>query len=104
MYPPNTRAQKTDATYESAARLSHVMAAPIRLKILHWLNESEKDVSQLLAVVQTTQPNMSQHLNTLFQAGIVGKRRVGTHIFYHVNDEHIVAICEAIYRLPMPLS
>lgn len=104
MFPPNTKLQKTDEAYESAARLFHVMSAPIRLKILHCLSESEKNVSQLLDVVQTTQPNMSQHLNTLFQAGILGKRRLGTQIFYHVIDERLVTICEAIYGHPMPLS
>lgn len=94
-------AQKKDKTYALAARLFHVMSAPIRLKIIRYLSESEKNVSQLLDEVQTTQPNISQHLNTLFQAGILSKRRVGTQIFYKLMDQRIVTICEAIYGHPM---
>jgi ArsR family transcriptional regulator len=39
---------------------------------------------------------MSQHLNTLYQAGILGKRREGVQIFYRIIDQRIVSICEAV--------
>lgn len=87
---------KTDQTYESAANLFRVMSAPMRLKIINCLCDGEKNVSYLLTRVNTTQPNMSQHLNTLYQAGILGKRRDGVQIFYRIIDQRIVSICEAV--------
>jgi len=87
---------KTDQTFESAADLFRVMSAPMRLKIINCLCDGEKNVSYLLTQVKTTQPNMSQHLNTLYQAGILGKRREGVQIFYRVIDTRIVSICEAV--------
>ncbi|MDD2917528.1 metalloregulator ArsR/SmtB family transcription factor [Rhodoferax sp.] len=87
---------KTDQTFESAADLFRVMSAPMRLKIINCLCDGEKNVSYLLTQVKTTQPNMSQHLNTLYQAGILGKRREGVQIFYRVIDQRIVSICEAV--------
>jgi ArsR family transcriptional regulator len=87
---------KTDQTYESAADLFRVMSAPMRLKIINCLCDGEKNVSYLLTQVDTTQPNMSQHLNTLYQAGILGKRRDGVQIFYRIIDQRIVSICEAV--------
>ncbi|MDP2679220.1 MAG: metalloregulator ArsR/SmtB family transcription factor [Rhodoferax sp.] len=87
---------KTDQTFESAADLFRVMSAPMRLKIINCLCEGEKNVSYLLTQVETTQPNMSQHLNTLYQAGILGKRREGVQIFYRIIDQRIVSICEAV--------
>lgn len=87
---------KTDQTYESAADLFRVMSAPMRLKIINCLCDGEKNVSFLLTKVNTTQPNMSQHLNTLYQAGILGKRREGVQIFYRIIDQRIVSICEAV--------
>jgi len=87
---------KTDKTFESAADLFRVMSAPMRLKIINCLCDGEKNVSYLLTQVNTTQPNMSQHLNTLYQAGILGKRREGVQIFYHLADRRIVSICEAV--------
>lgn len=87
---------KTDQTFESAADLFRVMSAPMRLKIINCLCDGEKNVSYLLTKVNTTQPNMSQHLNTLYQAGILGKRRDGVQIFYRIIDKRIVSICEAV--------
>ncbi|WP_296494277.1 metalloregulator ArsR/SmtB family transcription factor [Rhodoferax sp.] len=90
------KAAKTDETFESAANLFRVMSAPMRLKIIDCLCDGEKNVSYLLTQVDTTQPNMSQHLNTLYQAGILGKRRDGVQIFYRIADMRIVSICEAV--------
>jgi DNA-binding transcriptional ArsR family regulator len=87
---------KSDKTFESAADLFRVMSAPMRLKIINCLCDGEKNVSYLLTKVNTTQPNMSQHLNTLYQAGILGKRREGVQIFYRIADQRIVSICEAV--------
>ena len=94
--PDTARVVKTDQIYESAADLFRVMSAPMRLKIINCLCEGEKNVSYLLTQVDTTQPNMSQHLNTLYQAGILGKRREGVQIFYRIIDQRIVSICEAV--------
>jgi len=91
-----TAVVKTDETFESAADLFRVMSAPMRLKIINCLCDGEKNVSYLLTRVNTTQPNMSQHLNTLYQAGILAKRREGVQIFYRIADQRIVSICEAV--------
>ena len=95
---------KTDQTFESAADLFRVMSAPMRLKIINCLCDGEKNVSYLLTRVNTTQPNMSQHLNTLYQAGILGKRREGVQIFYHIADQRIVSICEAVCHVVVKKS
>lgn len=92
----STPVVKTDQTFESAADLFRVMSAPMRLKIINSLCDGEKNVSYLLTKVDTTQPNMSQHLNTLYLAGILGKRREGVQIFYRIVDQRIVSICEAV--------
>jgi DNA-binding transcriptional ArsR family regulator len=81
---------------EDAANVFAVLSAPMRLRILSSLCHGEKNVGQLLADVQTTQPNMSQHLNLLYRAGVVCKRRDGVQIFYAIADEHIVNICQAM--------
>ncbi len=81
---------------EDAANVFAVLSAPMRLRILSSLCHGEKNVGQLLADVQTTQPNMSQHLNLLYRAGVVCKRRDGVQIFYAIADAHIVNICQAM--------
>ncbi|MCZ2089108.1 MAG: ArsR family transcriptional regulator, partial [Burkholderiales bacterium] len=61
-------ALEADQVFELAAEVFRVMSAPMRLKIISALCNGEKNVGQLLAEIRTTQPNMSQHLNTLYQA------------------------------------
>ena len=82
--------------FDLAAETFRVMSAPMRLKIINCLCNEEKNVGQLLEEIDTTQPNMSQHLNTLFKAKILGRRREGVQIFYRIIDQRIVSICQAV--------
>ncbi|MFN9938603.1 MAG: ArsR/SmtB family transcription factor, partial [bacterium] len=68
-------AAESDAVFRTAAELFGLLATPIRLRIISSLCQGEKNVSQLLDEIETTQPNMSQHLATLYRAGVLGKRR-----------------------------
>ncbi len=73
----------------STATLFGVLASPLRLQIISCLSDSERSVSELLTLIATTQPNMSNNLKILYKAGIVGKRRVGAHIYYHLASPHL---------------
>jgi DNA-binding transcriptional ArsR family regulator len=85
-----------DEVFDLAARIFRVMSAPMRLKIISALCEGEKSVTQLLDVVQTTQPNMSQHLASLYRAGVVGKRRDGVMIYYRIINDRVVSLCRTL--------
>lgn len=87
---------ESDEVFELAAEIFRVMSAPMRLKIISCLCNGEKNVSQLLEEIDTTQPNMSQHLNTLYQAGVIGKRREGVQIFYRIINDRVVTLCRAV--------
>ncbi len=82
--------------FSAAASLFRVLSAPMRLKIIKSLCVNEKNVSELLAEIQTTQPNMSQHLHTLYQAGILDKRREGVQIHYRIIDERVANLCKVV--------
>lgn len=85
-----------DAVFNMAAETFRVMSAPMRLKIISSLCNQEKNVGQLLEEIDTTQPNMSQHLNTLFKAKILGRRRDGVQIYYRIINESVVTVCRAV--------
>lgn len=87
---------ESDEVFETAAEIFRVMSAPMRLKIISCLCNGEKNVSCLLEEINTTQPNMSQHLNTLYQAGVIGKRREGVQIFYRIVNDRVVTLCRAV--------
>lgn len=86
----------SDEQIEKAAEVFRVMSAPMRLRIISCLCQGEKNVGELLSDIETTQPNMSQHLNTLYLAGILDKRREGVQIYYRIVNNHIVNICRAV--------
>ena len=85
-----------DRVFESAAELFAVLATPVRLKIISAVCQHEKNVSELLALIDTTQPNMSQHLATLFRSGVLAKRREGTQIYYRLQSERVATLCRAV--------
>ncbi len=88
--------ENLDLMFSLAAETFRVMSAPMRLKIINSLCNEEKNVGQLLAEIETTQPNMSQHLNTLFKAKILGRRREGVQIYYRIINDRVVTLCRAV--------
>lgn len=87
---------ESDAVFASAAELFRLLATPMRLKIISALCGHEKNVSQLLTEIDTTQPNMSQHLAALYRAGVLAKRRDATQIYYRIASERAATLCRAV--------
>ena len=85
-----------DQVFDSVAELFSVLSTPIRLKIISAVCNGEKNVSQLLAEIDTTQPNMSQHLSMLYRSGVLSKRRDGTQMYYRLQSERVATLCRAV--------
>ncbi|MEO8279923.1 MAG: metalloregulator ArsR/SmtB family transcription factor [Ideonella sp.] len=85
-----------DMVFESVAELFSILSTPIRLKIISAVCQGEKNVSELLAQIDTTQPNMSQHLSTLYRSGVLAKRREGTQMYYRLQSERVATLCRAV--------
>ena len=94
--PEDNVLTESEEVFEKAAEVFRVMSAPMRLRIISSLCNGEKNVGELLAEIDTTQPNMSQHLNTLYQAGVLGKRREGVQIYYRIINDRVVTLCRAV--------
>ena len=85
-----------DKVFESVAELFSVLSTPIRLRIISAVCQGEKNVTQLLAEIDTTQPNMSQHLSMLYRSGVLAKRRDGTQMYYRLQSERVATLCRAV--------
>jgi ArsR family transcriptional regulator len=90
------RSDEPSQVFEAAAQLFGLLSAPMRLRVMCELCDGELNVSDLLARIETTQPNMSQHLSTLYRAGVLDRRREGTQVFYRVRSERLLAVCRAV--------
>jgi DNA-binding transcriptional ArsR family regulator len=78
-----------------AARF-RALGEPGRLEILQAMQDGEKSVGELVNMTGRSQPNVSQHLGQLAQAGLVGARREGQRVFYRVIDPYLARICHAV--------
>lgn len=93
---PSADEAESARVFELAAELFGVLATPMRLRILSALCDGERSVTQLLERIDTTQPNLSQHLTVLYRSGVLAKRKEGTQVFYRVQSEKAVALCRAV--------
>ena len=82
--------------YEVAAELFSLMATPLRLRIISSLCNGEKSVGELLQEIPSSQPNMSQHLNQLYRAGVVSRKRAGQSMVYRIQNERAAMLCRAV--------
>lgn len=87
---------ESSRVFELAAELFAVLATPMRLRVLSALCEHEKSVNELLAEIDTTQPNLSQHLAVLYRTGVLAKRKEGAQVIYRVQSEKAVALCRSV--------
>lgn len=82
--------------FDRAAEFFGVLSTPARLRIIGALCGGERNVTHLLDVIKVSQPNMSRHLNVLYKAGVVAKRRCGPQVFYRIADASVVKICKSV--------
>lgn len=80
---------------EFLAEVFKAMGEPSRLKIIDYLNEGERCVSEIAQLTGLSQSLVSHHLKILKSAGVVRQERRGRNIFYVLEDDHVRNIyCE----------
>ena len=85
-----------ERVFQTAAELFSVLATPLRLRIIHAICDGERTVRDIVAAVHSSQPNISQHLRVLYQAGIVARRRDSNWIYYRVDNPKAIELCRAV--------
>jgi len=74
---------------EQAAAMCQAMADPSRLRLLLWLQQEERCVSELVELEQAKLSSISARLQLLHSARLVSRRREAKHIFYRLADAHV---------------
>ena len=72
------------------------MAHPARVKLLQDLLTRECCVGEIQECLSISQPNVSQHLRILKEAGVVAGRREKNRICYSIEDEKIKKAFEVL--------
>jgi len=74
---------------ELAAAMCQALSDPARLRLLIWLNERERCVSELVELEQAKLGSISARLQTLHNAQLVKRRRDAKHVLYSLTDAHV---------------
>jgi ArsR family transcriptional regulator len=75
-----------DKDFTRLARTFKALAHPTRLMIIDSLLKGEKCVGDIQDLLQSSQPNVSQHLSILKASGIVDFCQEGNLRCYHLKD------------------
>lgn len=82
-----------DRLFEVVSGYFSLLSEPTRLKILNAICEGELSVSDIVERVESTQTNVSRHLNLMYGKGVLKRRRDGAMTFYSIADLNVVTLC-----------
>ncbi|MEM0492430.1 MAG: metalloregulator ArsR/SmtB family transcription factor [Candidatus Thermoplasmatota archaeon] len=75
------------------------LADPTRLKILECIRFGERCICEIIPYTGKSQPNVSQHLKILKNAGIITERKEGTRIIIGVSNFGIYDVVDRVKEL-----
>lgn len=93
--------------FELHSDILKALAHPKRLEIIHLLRDQSLSVSQIQAMLDLPQANLSQHLQILREHQIVSTNKKGKQIFYQVTHSNFIKACDLIREVlsqELPLS
>ncbi len=86
----------SDEALRLVANRFKALSEPTRLKLIMSLREGERNVGELVQTTGSTQANVSRQLQTLTQAGILGRRKDGLKVYYSIADRGVFDLCEVV--------
>lgn len=84
---------------DTATEILKSIAHPIRINILCFLMDGEKNVGEIEHQFGSTISNISQHLTVLRKANIIDRRKEANYMYYSLKDNTIQTLMETIKHL-----
>ena len=88
-----------DSLQQFKADLFKALAHPMRIRILEILRQGERTVADIQSELGVESSMVSQQLAILRMKQIVGSRKAGTSVFYHVRDAQVYQILDAARQI-----
>ncbi|MEN3044548.1 MAG: metalloregulator ArsR/SmtB family transcription factor [Candidatus Hydrothermales bacterium] len=95
--------KKIPEIYFLQAEFCKTIAQPKRLMILESLSKEAKTISQLSLELYFSQPNVSQHVKTLYEKGILEKLRKGNEVYYKLKYPEILEASKIVRDVMMKI-
>ncbi|SUA63445.1 arsR family transcriptional regulator [Paenibacillus polymyxa] len=88
-----------DGLFTEYARIGKCLSSPKRLEILDILIQGPKSVEVLSKMTSMSVANVSQHLQTLYQAKLVQSKKQGNFVYYELSDSSVLHFLNSLYDL-----
>jgi DNA-binding transcriptional ArsR family regulator len=85
------------STLKVIAARFRVLGEPGRLALIAALKGGERHVDQLVQATGISRADVSHHLQSLADAGILGRRKAGLHVFFFIADPDIFKLCDSVW-------
>jgi DNA-binding transcriptional ArsR family regulator len=82
--------QLHDEVMRLHAQVCGGLADPTRILLLYSISEQSRSVSELVKILEISQPTVSRHLQNLRDRGLVKATREGQNVFYSLTDARII--------------
>jgi DNA-binding transcriptional ArsR family regulator len=95
---PQAREPLPEEVVELTAERLRVIAEPTRISLMEALNSGEAGVQELADQIDRPHKTASHHLNLLWRAGLLSRRKEGTMTLYALTDWSAWWVVEQIAR------
>lgn len=85
-----------DMAFKIKADFLKGLAHPIRLQIIEYLKNGEASVGKLVQELGVEQSNLSRHLATLRDLGVLEARQEKTSVYYAIHDSDIIKVLRPV--------
>ncbi len=89
-------AEMTTEMLELVAQRFRLLSDPMRLRILHELQQGELSVGELVERTGASQPNISKHLSSLKNHQMVKRRQEGNMAYFSIAAPYIFSLCDTV--------
>lgn len=94
MNPDNMKKKCTEVSSIMKA-ISH----PQRLMIMCYLCEGEKNVSEILALCEISQSQLSQFLNRMHREKLLKVRKESQFSYYSIADKNVIKLIQSMQKI-----
>lgn len=78
--------------YMKLQRFFQILGDSSRLRIINFIGEQERSVSEIVTATQMSQPLVSHHLRTLKENQILETQRVGPFTYYKLKNKMLLEV------------
>ena len=93
-----SRDSPKQALFREFAEVAKALAHGVRLEILDYLAQADRNVETLARLTNVSVASVSQHLQKLRHAGLLVATKDGKQVIYSLKDELVVELLETLQR------